>query len=58
MLIEAIGVAASYAPVYVVPSALTPLPAAVPATCVPCPLQSIGFGSGFGISAEPVPLAL
>ncbi len=41
-------VVALYGPVYVLPFASTPEPAAVPATCEPCPLQSSGFGSGCG----------
>jgi hypothetical protein len=41
-------VSALYGPVNVLPSDVTPKPAAVPATCVPWPLQSSGFGSGCG----------
>ena len=39
-----------YSPRNVLPSAPTPYPAAVPATCVPCPdsLQSMGLLSGAG----------
>jgi hypothetical protein len=33
----------------VLPSAFSPKPAVVPATCEPWPLQSSGFGSGFGV---------
>src|SRR5437870_1856903 len=39
---------AVYGPWLVVPSAKTPFPAAVPATCEPWPLQSSGFESGCG----------
>src|SRR5262249_38820949 len=38
-----------YGPVYLLPSASTPKPTAVPATWVPWPKQSSGFGSGCGI---------
>ena len=45
------GVLVLYEPVYGDPSALTPPPAAVDATCVPWPLQSIGSLSGTGALA-------
>src|SRR6476646_10658349 len=49
---------ALYGPEYVWPVPSTPVPAAVPATCEPCPLQSSGFGSGCGMSAgEPAAAA-
>src|SRR5882672_6462983 len=44
-----LGVAPLYGPVNVDPVARTPKPAAVPATWLPCPLQSSGFGSGLGV---------
>ncbi len=43
------GVLESYGPVKVWPSASMPKPAAVPATWLPCPPQSNGFGSGLGV---------
>src|SRR5689334_13195676 len=43
-----LSVAASYGPLYMAPSAVTPEPAAVPATWEPCPSQSSGLGSGWG----------
>ncbi len=44
----ALGVEEVYGPVNVVPSGLTPKPAAVPETWLPCPKQSSGLGSGWG----------
>src|SRR6266540_661055 len=54
ILIVVNGAVVSNGPVYVVPSALTPYPAAVPETCEPWPPpsadgQSSGFGSGCGV---------
>ena len=44
------SVVGSYGPWKVAPVDNTPKPAIVPATWLPCPLQSSGFGSGCGTS--------
>ena len=46
MPMAAVSTEPLYGPAYAVPSAFTPVPVAVPDTCVPCPLQSIGFRIG------------
>src|SRR6185295_3928827 len=46
----------SYEPVYCVPLLSTPKPALVPATWLPWPLQSSGFGSGTGTEVSSLAL--